>query len=583
METLRFLRWLITRLGRPGASIWVIGFALALASPSLMSPLIADDLIHVVKIDPAQPIASLGAPETPYFVFADGTPEQRAALMDEGMFSWWTAEGFKLAFWRPISQASHELDDVLFAENSVLIHLHSLLWFVLSLLALSRLYERFHVPRVAVLALCIYGLDDARGMVLSFASNRNALIAVFFSVCVLIAHDRWRRDGWRAGAFLGPLMLVTALLSGEIAIAATAYLFAYALFIDEHTLKQRALSLLPYAALTLVWLALYRYQGYGAMNSGVYIHPITDTLGFLDKLTERLPVLVLGQVGGLPSDLWLLYPAAIQSVVLTVAYLFLVGLTWFLVPLMKRSRVVSFWTVGAALSLLPVCATFANDRLLGMVAIGASGALAAVLAYAAERPPSAWLRAGVGALVMVHLVFAPLALPLRAMTIQGLGILHEQVNAAIPTGPDVTQQTLVIPQALSDGSVCYIPATRAARKTPRPHALRLLSSGYQSVQVHRLDAHTLTLEPEQGFYATEGEQMTRSPSIPFHVGEQVELEDMRVTVTKVNERGRAMSAEFRFASPLEDPKWLWMAFNRSALVAWVPPAIGERTTLPPLL
>jgi hypothetical protein len=476
VETLRFLRWLMARLGRPGAPIWVIGFALALASPSLMSPLIADDLIHEVKIDPAQPIAGLDDPEAPYFVFADGTPEQRAALMDEGMFSWWTAEGFKLAFWRPISQATHELDDVLFAENSVLIHLHSLLWFVLVLLALSRLYERFHVPRVAVLALCIYGLDDARGMVLSFASNRNALIAVFFSVCVLIAHDRWRRDGWRAGAVMGPVLLGAALLSGEIAIAATAYLFAYALFIDEHPLKQRALSLLPYAALTLVWLALYRYQGYGAMNSGVYIHPMADPLGFLDKLTERLPLLVLGQVGGLPSDLWLLYPPAIKSVVLTVAYLFLAGLTWLLVPWMKRSRVVSFWTVGAALSLLPVCATFANDRLLGMVAIGASGALAVVMAYAAERPPSAWLRAGVGALVMVHLVLAPLALPLRAMTIQGLDILHETVNAAIPTDPHVTQQTLVIPQALSDGSVCFIPATRAARKTPRPHALRLLSA-----------------------------------------------------------------------------------------------------------
>jgi hypothetical protein len=77
--------------------------------------------------------------------------------------------------------------------------------------------------------------------------------------------------------------------------------------------------------------------------------------------------------------------------------------------------------------------------------------------------------------------------------------------------------------------------------------------------------------------------MTRSPSVPFHVGEQVALEDMRVTVTKVNDRGRAMSAEFRFASPLEDPKWLWMAFNRSVLESWSPPAIGERTTLPPLL
>ncbi|MGB0589656.1 MAG: glycosyltransferase family 39 protein [Myxococcota bacterium] len=581
---LRFLGWLTGHSARPNATLWVIGFAAFLASPSLMTPLVADDLMHQVKIDPERPLPGLGGPDAPYFVFADGTAAQRSAMMEEGMFSWWTAEDFKLAFWRPVSEATHRLDDVLFGPNSLLIHLHSLIWFILVLWALNRLYRRLHTPRAAFLALCLYGFDDARGLVLGFASNRNALVAVFFSACVLIAHDRWRREGWRWGTIVGPMMLGVALLSGEIAIAATAYLFAYALFIDEEPFRRRVLSLLPYAALTLAWLVVHRYQGYGAMNSGIYIHPLADPFGFLHKLTERLPMLVLGQVGGVPSDLWIFYPPNIKEGVLTLAYLFLLTIAWLLVPWMRRNRVVSFWTLGAALSLLPVCATFANDRLLGMVAIGASGTLAIILADALSRPPSKLLRTGVGVLVMVHLILAPMTLPLRAMTIQGLDTLYETtVNQAVPRTPEVTQQTLVVPQALSDGSICYLPATRAARKEPRPKALRLLSSGYQRVEVLRLDAHTLKLEPEQGFYATEGEQMTRSASQPFAVGDRVALGDMRVTVTEVNDRGRAMSAEFRFDSPLEDPKWLWMQFNRGVLEPWAPPSIGARATLAPLL
>ena len=562
----------------------VIAIAFVLASPSLLSPLVADDLIHQIRIDPTQPIPGWDDPNGPYFVFADGTAEQRAQLMQEGVFSWWTAEDFKLAFWRPISEATHRLDDTLFGENSVLIHLHSLLWFALVLLALSRLYERFHMSRVAVLALCIYALDDTRGMVLGFASNRNALIAVFFSVCTLIAHDRWRRDGWSPGAYLGPLIFVAALLSGEFAIATTAYLFAYALFIDEHTLKRRVMSLLPYALLTVTWALLYRYQGYGTMNSGIYIHPLADPIGFFSKLIERLPVLVLGQVAGLPSDLGLLYPPAIKAVILLLGGGLVIGLAWLLVPLMKRSRVLSFWVVGATLSLLPVCATFTNDRLLGMIAIGASGALAVLMAYAIERPASRGARIGISALVTVHLVLAPLALPVRSMTMNLLNSVHERTNAAIPADDSVTQRTLVIPQALSDGSVCYHPIRRAANHTPRPKAMRLLSTGYQRVDVTRLDLYTLSVEPEQGFYATEGEQMTRHPSLPFAVEDRVELSDMRVTITKVNAHGRAMSAEFRFDAPLEAPKWLWMQFvSGHTLEPWTPPALGERATLPPLL
>ena len=70
----------------------VIAVAFVLASPSLLSPLVADDLIHQIRIDPTQPIPGWDDPNGPYFVFADGTAEQRAQLMQEGVFSWWNGQ-----------------------------------------------------------------------------------------------------------------------------------------------------------------------------------------------------------------------------------------------------------------------------------------------------------------------------------------------------------------------------------------------------------------------------------------------------------------------------------------------------------
>ena len=58
-------------------------------------------------------------------------------------------------------------------------------------------------------------------------------IALTLAIPVLLLHDRWRREGWRPGAWLGPLVLGVALLAGESALAIGAYLAAYALHLDR--------------------------------------------------------------------------------------------------------------------------------------------------------------------------------------------------------------------------------------------------------------------------------------------------------------------------------------------------------------
>ena len=74
----------------------------------------------------------------------------------------------------------------------------------------------------AALAALLYVIDDARGMPVGFIANRNALLATVFGVLSLIAHDRWRRDGWHSVVVVVPFCLLLALLSAEAGTGAAA-------------------------------------------------------------------------------------------------------------------------------------------------------------------------------------------------------------------------------------------------------------------------------------------------------------------------------------------------------------------------
>src|SRR5512133_678529 len=94
----------------------VIAIAVVLALPALFSPLIADDNVHAVKWQQW----STGAAEpgsghilNDYFRFVPGDPASYRRSLERGIGNWWTAPDLKLAFWRPLSAASHVLDHLL--------------------------------------------------------------------------------------------------------------------------------------------------------------------------------------------------------------------------------------------------------------------------------------------------------------------------------------------------------------------------------------------------------------------------------------------------------------------------------------
>jgi hypothetical protein len=566
----------------PPASILL---ALALVSPSLGVGWMGDDYMHLARVDPT--LRAPGFEYAPFdlFTFVSGDPGQRAVLMEEGVFGWWMAPDCRWSFWRPLSSLTHVVDHLLWPRSAAAAHAHSLAWFAALLAVVGVLYRRFHVPWIANLALLLYAVDDARGWVVAWVANRNALVAATFAFAALVVHDRARRDGWRPGAWLAPALYALALLGGEAALAAIGYLLAHALFLDSGPPARRLARLWPYGALSVVWLAAYRLLGYGASGGGMYINPLDEPALYLRALVERLPVLLAAQVGLSVSDAWFLLPPAAMFAAYALALSALAVFAVVLAPVCRRRPECRFWALGAVLSLPPVCATFPMDRLLVFAGLGAMPVIAVLLADGrnGDGHPRrrALLTVVVPLLALFHLVLAPALLPIRVLGVGFIARMGERLEESLPKGEAIRGQTLVILSSAAEMTTFPPWMQRQVSGAPRPRHMRVLASCLAPLRVTRLDATTLRIRPEKGFLDNELLRMVRGRSRPFHPGDEVGLPDLRVRVNEVTPDGRPAEADFAFAVPLEDASLLWTRLQAGGrLVAWSPPAVGESQRLP---
>src|SRR3954452_164216 len=138
---------------------------LLLALPSLAAPLAFDDLFHVAALEGGAP-APLRWWEL--FTFAPSDPARHELFVAGGVLPWWSAPGLKLVFWRALSSALVVLDHALWGRQALGWHLHSLLWWMASLLAVARLFRRRLPPALALLALFLFTIDPAHWMAIAW-------------------------------------------------------------------------------------------------------------------------------------------------------------------------------------------------------------------------------------------------------------------------------------------------------------------------------------------------------------------------------------------------------------------------------
>ncbi|MDD5063235.1 MAG: hypothetical protein PHQ35_00545 [Phycisphaerae bacterium] len=563
--------------------------AVILTLLSLNAGLLVDDYHHKLLMTGSDsPIRILNSP-IDMFNFFDGDPEHISEAMDYGFLPWWTYERIKGAFWRPLASITHWLDYIIWPNSPPLMHLHSIFWYGAFVMAVAVLYRRFKVvPLVAGLAALLYAIDDAHGTPVGFLANRNALMATLFGVLTIIAHDKWRRNNWLAGMVLSPLLLTASLLSAEAGISTCAYLAAYMFFIDRSSWRQRIVSMVPYAAVVIVWRLLWTHLGYGMENFGVYVDPLSEPLRFITAVKDRAPFLLLGQLALPPSDITMMLPPWYSIPLWRGALIFLVLLAFVFTPLLRRDRTARFWMFGMLLSILPICATFPSDRLLTFVGIGAMGLVAQLLfvvfGKTQYRPKLILWRipATVLAVILIfaHLIIAPLALPVKAAYPMMPKKITEKLMLNCPLDNSIENQDLVVvnpPLAFLAMSSSLV---WESENYPMPRHLRVLTSSlFRPVKIHCSDSNTIVVQPEYGYYAWVLDALFRDKKHPFSVGDRIKLTGMTVEILELTGDNRPAKAAFTFSVPLEDPSLRWLQYKDGSFVPFTPPAIGENMVL----
>ncbi|UCE59290.1 MAG: hypothetical protein JSU63_17835 [Phycisphaerales bacterium] len=587
----RFLdRWLTHRR----LPLLLAVLAAALTLPSLWGGWVVDDHHHRLWMGDYPDFPSPSDSPWDLFVFANGDPARTREMMDLGVWPWWTLPEIRAAFFRPVTVLTHRLDYTLWPQLPSLMHAQSVLWFAGLVAAVTLLYRRFlGLTLVAGVAALFYAIDDARGMPVGFLANRNAVIAAFFGMLCILAHDRWRREGWRAGGLIAPVLLLVSLLSAEGGIGTIAYLFAHAVFLDRASWRRRLAVLLPYAVVVVGWRLAWTQLGYGVWGLGLYVDPLAEPLLYLRGLLDRIPVLLLGQFLLPPAEVYLFcldfkvvtfYPLIAGAVVLAIGFVMIPRLPW--------DATTRFWCLGMALSLLPICATFPADRMLFFVGLGAFALVGQFFeaVFSTTKPATVpggqmskrrMTKALGCALVAVHGLLAPIVLSVRTAIPIGPHSLLESLRVNAPMDHSVEEQSVVVVAAPMPFYASWLPEQRTLAGLPVPAHTRVLApSNPPPVEVRRLDKYTLAVRPGRGFMAMIGDQLPRAPHLPMAIGERVELTGMTAEVISLTEDNRPFEVKFTFSVPLEDESLRWFTWGKRGFVPFAPPPVGDKIILP---
>jgi len=596
-------------LGHRGLPLFVAAVAVVLCISSLWLGLQNDDqVLRLVLSDPPLD-PEWTRPPFDAFAFVNGDEELIRGAIETCRLPWWTHPKLKLAFLRPVTSITHWVDFRIWPNQPWLMHIQSLLWFAGAIVAAALFYRRLLIPAwVAGLASLLFAVDDAHGMPAVWLANRNASIGVLFGLVALIAHDRWRRDGWRPGAFVAPIALLLGLLASEIALAAGGYLLAYALFLDTGTLRSRLASLAPGGIVGLAWWATYRVMDYGAGGSGVYIDPGASPILFAHALVERAPMLFFGQ-WALPSGLYLMLSQRAAHILWLVAVALIAVIAGLLLPLLKRDRVARFFALGMILSLLPACATFPDDRLLFFAGFGGMGLLAQFLASVQQR--AEWvprsrirrlpLKVACWVFVVIHLVFAPLGLATTANKVRTFGSFIERAASSLPSDPGIRDQVAVIVNTPTAFISFYGPLMQALQGRPIPSRTLILGSGIYPTTISRPARDVLAIRPDGGYLPSPGSprpgheasQPAFHPAYffpmldhlyrdanPMRVGDRIGYGGAMVEIADVTEDGRPIEVRVHFNVDLEDSSLCWLQWKGGVYIPFEPPAVGETVVLP---
>ncbi len=519
--------------------------------PFIHSMMLEDWMHHATMsgaLGPAQGVAARAPFD--FFIFM----EEGAPLSEKTHAFWFAHPDLEVAFWRPLSSGLIAFDHRVFGASPIAFFLHSLLWYATLCAIVAALYARLLPGAPAAVASILFAILGTHHEVVVWSAARNSLVCGVLGGLALLAHVRFRQDGWTAGRWLTPVLFLAAYLGGEAALSVFGFLVAYEL-VQDGPLAERFKLLLPTLAVTLLWLGLYIAQGYGASYSGEYISPISQPVRYLTALPQRFGFTMSVLLLGMPALSWVLAPG-LRLGFATLGVLAVLGLV---LPLRRTAQRLpqgekqglKWMLVGMLISMLPQLSGSLGPRSYLIPSIGAVALIAQVI-VAAFRSSSHLAKVGAGLLVVMHGVLGLLMWPSMSTVYAKLVDLQQSNVEAMGLDASSASERSYLVVTADPLTGYFAPMQFAAETGKSLRYFRLLSVAESDHRIHRLDERTFDLETLDGvFMQTPTERMTRAPEDAFSTGDTVELDDISVKILSLAESGLPDKLRFRIRG--DDP------------------------------
>jgi hypothetical protein len=551
--------------------------------PAMATGLVMDDyLIETAVARGHNPFTAFEFHSRDPIVRRAETLEDRAA----GRVPWWIDEEFHQAFLRPITSLTHALDFRLWPRAVPWMHLESIAVFALVVWLAGLIYTELALPRAALgLATFFYAMSGHHALSVAWLSGRNTLLATAFGLLAIWLHLRAAKDTGSRQLLL-QLMAAAALgcglLSAEFGAGAAGFLLAHALTLRDGPLVRRLLALWPYAVVLVAWQAAYIAGNYGAIGSGFYHGPAQEPGLFARGVVTGLPIYLASQFVLPIAAFSCFYPSGL-AVVTSIALASLFLMRGLLLPLWRSDRRARFLLAGAALAILPLGSTVAQDRLVFFVSLGTSAIIALLLAERFDPLNFALPREGAKRLFRIHAIYLPITFVPMLFSFGVASAAGGGTTALADALPSSGERGVVLLNVPLLTQLYYQKQIRVRRGLPELPFLDVLYAGGQPIEMRRSSERSLEVEVARGYFAATIENFVRNPARrPFRAGDVVQLPRMRVTVLAVNGDGAPTRVRFEWNDVLERLGFAWMAWDGRAPKAWPLPPVGGHATLPAL-
>jgi hypothetical protein len=586
-----------------------IGLGLFLHWPSLHAGYRSDDFPQRAMIR-----GEFAAPRAPLdlFAFASGAPHDVEKLMDFGYMPWWTAPDLRLRMWRPLASALMVLDQRVLDASTEFQHAHSLVWYAALVLVCSRLFRRWLSLPAAAVATVLFAIEEGHTVPVGWLANRNTLTATALGLLTLELHASAREATAPAAqmartgrAVATALFAGLALLAGEYAFTALAYVFAYECLRPEPIRERLRLSL-PVIVPTLLYLAVHSAIGSDVVGSGLYLSPIREPLAYLSEALLRVPALFADLSFGLPAEwfngngplrnyileqdwfspqAWRRFPAwpvwhAAIGYLAILAFYPLVREALSRAPESSR-RPLQGLAIGSLLSLLPAASSLPGDRLIVAGAVGVSGIYGALIVHALPRPGALSVR-NVLAWVVAFVVAGPLTLDRVYNQARGFAFSAEgqriwAKNAELPLGTTARDIRVYLISTADFMTAVNLPWARLAEGLPLPRSYRRLNPGAMPCDVLRTSDRSLRIMPLSSDVRYSAlPSLYRGDSAPMRAGQLIRLPGLDVLVEEVRD-GNPTLVHYTFDRSLDDPQLWFLESTIDGLKRFSLPKLGETT------